>query len=346
MEIKILKKGIHANQDIAKKENPHVYLVVEPLCSAVTLIKGEKANIIVDTGNFGFEEEILTNLKKEGLEPKDIDYVILTHTHPDHMLNTYLFKHANLIFNEGISIQGIKGTCYTYATKIKVPYVEIIKTHGHSTNDISVVVRTDKTYVIAGDAIRYGMLENGFKNEQEKESARNILEIADVIIPGHGDIIEGETLQKFKDLLETKPKLIIGYTTGVFDLFHQGHLNLLRNAKEHCDKLMVGVTTDELSVEFKGKKPVIPFEERIDVLKSVKYVDEVVPQTSMDKFEAWEKYKFDVMFASESPTKQWPEVEAEFMKKFEDRKLPAPKIVYLPYTPGVSSTIRREILKK
>lgn len=103
--------------------------------------------------------------------------------------------------------------------------------------------------------------------------------------------------------MDKENELVIGYTTGVFDLFHIGHLNFLENVKKFCDKLIVGITTDELSAKFKGKKPVIPFEERCKIIAAIKYVDEVVPQTDMDKFEAWKKYKFDVMFASLNPTK-------------------------------------------
>lgn len=136
----------------------------------------------------------------------------------------------------------------------------------------------------------------------------------------------------------------IGYTTGVFDLFHQGHLNLLREAKTLCDKLIVGVTTDELSMSFKGKTPVVPFNERFNIVSAIKYVDMVVPQTSMDKYEAWKKYKFDVLFASSNPTAKWQKVEEEFLSSFREGQTP-PEIVYLKYTPGVSSTIRREKLK-
>lgn len=137
---------------------------------------------------------------------------------------------------------------------------------------------------------------------------------------------------------------IVGYTTGVFDLFHQGHLNLLKNAKAHCDKLIVGVTTDELSLSFKGKKPIMGFEERKEIVKSIKYVDEVVPQDSMDKFEAWKKYRFDVMFANQNMSPKWPDVEAEFLKKFEGTGITPPTIIKLPYTPRVSSTLRRELV--
>ncbi len=92
--------------------------------------------------------------------------------------------------------------------------------------------------------------------------------------------------------------MIIGYTTGVYDLFHIGHLRLLRNAKAMCDKLIVGVSTDEL-VSYKFKKVVIPFSERIEIVQSIRFVDAVIPQENMDKMEAWKKLKFDVMFVGD-----------------------------------------------
>ena len=81
--------------------------------------------------------------------------------------------------------------------------------------------------------------------------------------------------------------MIIGYTTGVFDLFHIGHLNLLRRAKSMCDRLIVGVTTDELMFECKNKKPIIPFEERCEIVQHLEYVDLAIPQASMNKLDAW-----------------------------------------------------------
>ena len=78
--------------------------------------------------------------------------------------------------------------------------------------------------------------------------------------------------------------MVVGYTTGVYDLFHIGHLNLLKNAKGLCDKLIVGVTVDEL-VAYKNKKSVIPFEERIEIVRSIKCVDAAIPQENIDKFE-------------------------------------------------------------
>ena|SRR3989344_3065409 len=146
--------------------------------------------------------------------------------------------------------------------------------------------------------------------------------------------------------LNKKEGIKVGYTTGVFDLFHIGHLNLLKNAKRYCDKLIVGVTTDDLSVAFKNKRPIMPLDERMEIVRSIKYVDEVIIQESMDKFEIWKKHNFDIMFASTNPTTKWIEVEKEFLKKFEDANLIPPKIINLPYTPKVSSTLRREIIKR
>ncbi len=136
--------------------------------------------------------------------------------------------------------------------------------------------------------------------------------------------------------------MIIGYTTGVFDLFHIGHLNLLKNAKELCDKLIVGVTTDELSITFKNKKPVVSFDERLCIVRGIRYVDMAVVQSTMNKYEAWKQYKFNVLFASSNPTEKWAKVEKEFLNNF--KKGEAPRIISLPYTQGVSSSERRKSL--
>lgn len=134
--------------------------------------------------------------------------------------------------------------------------------------------------------------------------------------------------------------MIIGYTTGVFDLFHIGHLMMLKNAKAMCDKLVVGVTVDEL-VAYKHKKAVIPFEERIEIVRSIEYVDVAIPQTSMNKFDAWEKLKFDIMFVGDDwyGTEKWKEYERQFDEV-------GVKIMYFPYTKGTSSTLINETLVK
>lgn len=127
--------------------------------------------------------------------------------------------------------------------------------------------------------------------------------------------------------------MIIGYTSGVFDLFHIGHVNILRNAKSLCDKLIVGVTSDTL-VSYKGKKSVIPFEERIQIVNSCKYVDLAVPQLDMDKLDHQSRYKFNIMFVGDDWYKQdkWEKIEEE-LKKREVR------IVYFPYTKTTSSSL-------
>ena len=132
--------------------------------------------------------------------------------------------------------------------------------------------------------------------------------------------------------------MLIGYTTGVFDLFHIGHLIMLRNAKSLCDKLIVGVTTDEL-VSYKNKKAVIPFEERIEIVRSIKFVDVAIPQENMNKLEAFKKLKFDIMFVGDDQygTDKWNTIEAD-LKSF------GVKIIYFPYHKGTSSTQVKQTL--
>ncbi len=134
--------------------------------------------------------------------------------------------------------------------------------------------------------------------------------------------------------------MIIGYTTGVYDLFHVGHLNLLRNAKGMCDKLIVGVTSDEL-VSYKNKKSVIPFDERIEIVRSIKYVDSAIPQFEIDKFKAWEKIKFNVLFVGDDwfLDAKWKDMENRF-------KEVGVKVMYFPYTKTTSSTLINETLLK
>ena len=133
--------------------------------------------------------------------------------------------------------------------------------------------------------------------------------------------------------------MIIGYTAGVFDLFHIGHLNLLRNAKGMCDRLIVGVSTDDL-VMYKGKTPVIPFCDRIEIVRNLRCVDAVVAQENMDKLEMCKKLKANVMFVGDDWYKNetWQDYERQFAEEGID-------IVYFPYTKNVSSTQISKALK-
>lgn len=129
-------------------------------------------------------------------------------------------------------------------------------------------------------------------------------------------------------------KYHIGYTSGVFDMFHIGHLNILKRSKEMCDYLIVAVSTDELVREYKQKTPVIPFEQRIEIVSAIKYVDMVVVQESMDKMEAYHKYKFDALFHGSD----WKGSEM-YNKIVSDFASIGVDVVFLPHTEGISSTI-------
>jgi glycerol-3-phosphate cytidylyltransferase len=132
---------------------------------------------------------------------------------------------------------------------------------------------------------------------------------------------------------------IIGYTTGVFDMFHIGHLHLLKKAKNRCDYLIVGVSTDELVKSYKHKTPIIPFQDRLEIISSLKFVDEVVAVTHRDKKQAYLDVGYDVLFVGDDwkGTELFNDLEL-FLKEHGAR------IEYFPYTKGVSSTKFREIL--
>lgn len=124
-------------------------------------------------------------------------------------------------------------------------------------------------------------------------------------------------------------------------MFHIGHLNILRRAKEQCDYLIVGVSTDELVQHEKNKTPIISFEERCSIVEAIRYVDEVVPQFDKNKLGAWEKYKFNKMFVGSDwkGTETWNRFEEQFRPLGVD-------IIYLDHTDGISSTILREKIRK
>ena len=137
-------------------------------------------------------------------------------------------------------------------------------------------------------------------------------------------------------------KYKVGYTTGVFDLFHIGHLNILKRAKEMCEYLIVGVSTDELVQEYKNKTPVIPFEERKAIVEAIKYVDKVVPQKNRDKIQAFNEHKMDVMFVGDD----WKGSEVFAQVDSYMKSNGASGVEYIPYTKNVSSTILKDVLNK
>lgn len=132
----------------------------------------------------------------------------------------------------------------------------------------------------------------------------------------------------------------VGYVPGGFDLFHIGHLNILRAARERCDILVVGVATDESLIRMKGRPPVIPHPERMDLVASMRIVDEVVPDVSQDKRLAWRTRRFDILFKGDDwkGTPKGQRLEAELAEL-------GARIVYLPYTPSTSSSMLRGFLR-
>lgn len=139
----------------------------------------------------------------------------------------------------------------------------------------------------------------------------------------------------------SKKSIKVGFTSGVFDMFHIGHLNILRRAKERCDYLVVGVSTDELVQSYKNKTPIIPFNDRKEIVAACRYVDKVIPQQTMDKLDIWNDIHFDVMFHGD----EWKGTELYNKYEVEFAKL-GTEICYLPHTEGISSSILRERTEK
>ena len=131
---------------------------------------------------------------------------------------------------------------------------------------------------------------------------------------------------------------VIGYTQGTYDMFHIGHLNLIKNAKRRCDYLIVGVNTDELVESYKNKRPIVPLEERAEIVRSIKYVDEVIITNTLDKKEIWDKIRFDEIYIGDDwkGNERWERTGKE-MEALGAR---------LVYTRDTSSTMLREKLKE
>ena len=160
---------------------------------------------------------------------------------------------------------------------------------------------------------------------------------------GIGGSFSGESRDsKTGENIQKKP-YHTGYISGVFDLFHIGHLNLFRRAKDYCDYLIVGVSTDEWVRKFKGTDPVVPFEERRAIVEACRYVDEAVeiPTYADDALNAWRKYRFDVQFSGSDyeHDKGWLDLKA----KLEEN---GATVMFFPYTEGTSTTKRKDVLRK
>lgn len=136
-------------------------------------------------------------------------------------------------------------------------------------------------------------------------------------------------------------KKIIGYTAGTFDMFHIGHLNLIKNAFSRCDYLIVGVNSDSLVQEYKGKRAIIPLEERMEIISALRYVNEVMQVDSLDKKIGWNQKHYDLLFIGDDwkGNPRWEITEREMEEV-------GVKTIYLPHTKGTNSTLLREKLKE
>lgn len=136
-------------------------------------------------------------------------------------------------------------------------------------------------------------------------------------------------------------KYQVGYVPGAFDLFHLGHLNLLRNSKDHCEYLIAGVVTDELVEFYKGSRPYIPFEERKAIVGAIRYVDEVVAVDfhNADKLTAWELYHYDCHFSGNDHEEEFQEIKRRLQAVGSD-------LVCFQYTMSTSSTKIKSLISQ
>lgn len=204
--IKVLFEGRHKNHH---KEGTLNY-DIDPLYSSSTLISVNGKNTLVDTGFVHSKDVLLDTLKKEGLEPSDIDYVINTHYHIDHTYNNFLFKRGFLLTpNAQIDLETGRCSILKHKEGRFMPEgIEIIDTPGHTWDHCSVIYREkEKTYLVSGDAFREDIVR-GYEpvSAEDKtlflEHLKKILKIADVIIPGHGRVLEGEVSEELKELIK------------------------------------------------------------------------------------------------------------------------------------------------
>ncbi len=184
-------------------------MCIEPLTSSVTLIRGESITL-VDAGAPLYAEQLLNNLHRHGLEPEDVEYLLLTHLHLDHTQNSVLFKNAKIISEPNVQLVGL-GRCEVFQKPITHPDWEIFSTNGHMPMHFSVFVDGvwqggRRKIVVAGDAVRKDLIISGYYRTPkakagERESALEIFNRAEVILPGHFEPIEGSTLEEYRQML-------------------------------------------------------------------------------------------------------------------------------------------------
>lgn len=132
---------------------------------------------------------------------------------------------------------------------------------------------------------------------------------------------------------------VVGYVPGVFDMFHVGHLNIINSARPHCSELVVGVVSDEVVTEVKGRRPVVPLEERMEVVAAIRGVDRVVVDVQADKFDTWHELRYDVIFKGDD----WART-PKGRKLERDLATVGARVHYFPYTRHTSSTVLRRAL--
>lgn len=132
---------------------------------------------------------------------------------------------------------------------------------------------------------------------------------------------------------------VVGYAPGVFDLFHIGHLNILRQAASMCDYLIAGVVSDEMALLAKGRLPVVPLVERLEIVRAISYVDEAVAEVVPEKLDTWRQVRFDVIFKGDDwkGTEKGRKLERDFASV-------GVRVAYFPYTMHTSSTMLRQFI--
>ena len=200
MKIKVLFEGRHDNHYLEDGNGYDIF----PLYSSSTLILGKK-KILVDTGDISSVDKLLDSLKKEGLTPDEIDFLVLTHFHLDHCSNVYLFKNSEIVTCSAVRFPSGKARILKNFPSGYVAGVEIMKTPGHTLDSISVIAGDA---ICAGDAVRENHIRNKRipkyrSGEMYLGSLKKIFNLSKIkkIIPGHGKVIEGDNLNELREIV-------------------------------------------------------------------------------------------------------------------------------------------------